>query len=245
MPLFPLLLQAVTDTATAIAASPATQPVVAQPESLSLWQLLKEGGVLMIPLLACSILLVYVFFERFAAIRKAGRTDPYFVPRIREHLMAGNVSAARSMARTTPGPIARVIEKGLSRVHGTPDAMEKAMETAGRREVYEMEKNLGVLSTISRIAPIFGFLGTIAGMIVLFYNIQQQGFSLESIAGGIYTKMVTSAVGLIIGLLAYVAYDFLNAQINKTVNRIEIASADFLEAAAETSSAIHQTPAAA
>jgi biopolymer transport protein ExbB len=189
----------------------------------------------MIPLFACSLLLIYVFFERFAAIRKASRTDPYFVPRIREHLMAGNASAARSMARTTPGPIARVVEKGISRLGHPTDAIEKAMETAGRREVYEMEKNLGVLSTISRIAPIFGFLGTIAGMIVLFYNIQTQGFSLESIAGGIYTKMVTSAVGLIIGLLAYVAYDYLNAQINKTVNRIEIASSDFLEAAAEMS----------
>ncbi len=233
MPLFPLLLQVVADTAAALP-TPAAPVVAVPPQSLSLWQLLKEGGVLMIPLLACSILLVYVFFERFATIRKAGRTDPYFVPRIREHLVAGNVSAARSMARTTPGPIARVVEKGLSRVHGTPDAIEKAMETAGRREVYELEKNLGVLSTISRIAPIFGFLGTIAGMIVLFYNIQQQGFSLESIAGGIYTKMVTSAVGLIIGLLAYVAYDYLNAQINKTVNRIEIASSDFLEAAADT-----------
>jgi biopolymer transport protein ExbB len=142
MPLFPLLLQAATDTAAALA-SPTSPIVAVPPQSLSLWQLLKEGGVLMIPLLACSILLVYVFFERFAAIRKAGRTDPYFVPRVREHLMAGNVSAARSMARTTPGPIARVVEKGLSRVHGNADAMEKAMETAGRREVYEMEKNLG------------------------------------------------------------------------------------------------------
>lgn len=234
MPLFPLLLQAATDTAAALVQTPPLTAPTPAPQSLSLWQLLKEGGVLMIPLLACSILLVYVFFERFATIRKAGRSDPYFVPRVREHLVAGNVSAARSMARTTPGPIARVVEKGLSRVHGTPDAMEKAVETAGRREVYELEKNLGVLSTISRIAPIFGFLGTIAGMIALFYNIQTQGFSLESIAGGIYTKMVTSAVGLIIGLLAYVAYDYLNAQINKTVNRIEIASSDFLEAAAET-----------
>lgn len=232
MPLFPLLLQAVTDT-TAVLATQPLPPTPAPVQSLSLWQLLKEGGLLMIPLLACSLLLLYVFFERFAAIRKAGRTDPYFVPRIREHLVAGNASAARSMARTTPGPIARVVEKGLSRIGHNTDAIEKAMEAAGRREVYEMEKNLGVLSTISRIAPIFGFLGTIAGMIVLFYNIQTQGFSLESIAGGIYTKMVTSAVGLIIGLLAYVAYDFLNAQINKTVNRIEIASADFLEAAAD------------
>lgn len=237
MPLFPLLLQVATDTALA---APAT-PIAPAPQSLSLWQLLKEGGVLMIPLVACSVILVYVFFERWSVIRKASNIDPYFVPRIREHLAAGNVAAARSMARTSPGPIARVVEKGLSRIGHvqTHEAIEKSMEAAGRQEVYQLEKNLGILSTISRIAPIFGFLGTIAGMIVLFYNIQTQGFSLESIAGGIYTKMVTSAVGLIIGLLAYMAYDFLNAQINKTVNRIEIASTDFLDAVQEVSSAQH------
>jgi biopolymer transport protein ExbB len=103
------------------------------------------------------------------------------------------------------------------------------MENAGKLEVYQLEKNLCILSTIAGIAPMFGFLGTIAGMIILFFNIQHQGFSLENIAGGIYTKMVTSAVGLIIGLMAYVAHNYLNAQINKNVNRMETASVEFLD----------------
>ena len=109
------------------------------------------------------------------------------------------------------------------------DTIEKSMENVGRLEMYSMERNLNILSLVAGIAPMFGFLGTIAGMIILFFNIQHDGFSLEHIAGGIYTKMVTSAVGLIIGLLSYVAYNYINAQINKAVNKMEAAAADFLD----------------
>lgn len=209
--------------ATAVSTAPAG-------ESLSLWYLLKEGGVLMIPLALCSLALVYLFFERFMVIRKGGSYDPFFMVRIREYLQEGNLGAARSLAKTTPGPVARMIGKGLSRYGRTPEQVEKAMEATGKQEIYTLEKNLGILNTISRIAPIFGFLGTIAGMIVLFYNIQHVGFSLDAIAGGIYTKMITSAVGLIIGLLAYLAYDFLNTQVSKITNRMEAAGADLQDA---------------
>jgi len=122
-----------------------------------------------------------------------------------------------------------MIDKGLSRIGKPIDHIEKSMENAGKLEVYQLEKNLSMLSTIAGIAPMFGFLGTIAGMIILFFNIQHQGFSIEGIASGIYTKMVTSAVGLIIGLLSYVAYNYLNAQINKNVNRMESAAVEFLD----------------
>jgi biopolymer transport protein ExbB len=127
-----------------------------------------------------------------------------------------------------------VIEKGVSRIGRPIDQVEKAMENTGKLEVYQMERNVSILSTLAGIAPIFGFLGTIAGMIILFFNVQHQGFSLETIAGGIYTKMVTSAVGLIIGLLAYVGYAYLNAMINKNVNRIETASVEFLDIIQQT-----------
>ena len=123
----------------------------------------------------------------------------------------------------------RVIEKGLSRVGKPIEQIEKSMENTGKLEVYKLEKNLSILTTIAGIAPMLGFLGTIAGMIILFFNVQHQGFDINSIAGGIYTKMVTSATGLIIGLLAYVGYTYLNAQINKQVNRIESASVEFLD----------------
>ena len=122
-----------------------------------------------------------------------------------------------------------LIEKGIQRMDKPYEQIEKSMEQVGKLEVYQMEKNTSILSTIAGIAPMFGFLGTIAGMIILFFNIQHDGFSLEHIAGGIYTKMVTSAVGLIIGLLSYVAYNYINAQINKAVNKMEAAAADFLD----------------
>lgn len=221
MSLLTILLQ--TDTLTTAVDTSAKQ------EDISLWYLLIQGGVLMIPLLICSVLMVYVFAERLMAINRASSFDPTFMSRIREHVTEGNLQAAKSLAKNTQGPIARMIDKGLNRIGKPIDHIEKSMENAGKLEVYQLEKNLSMLSTIAGIAPMFGFLGTIAGMIILFFNIQHQGFSIEGIAAGIYTKMVTSAVGLIIGLLSYVAYNYLNAQINKNVNRMESAAVEFLD----------------
>jgi len=219
-----MLFLQIPDTLTQVA------PQVAQePEQLSLWYLLKEGGILMIPLAICSILAVYIFVERFLAIRKAGKAPADFMLRIREKVTEGSITGAQSLCKNYEGALPRTIGKGLSRIGKPMDHIEKSMEAAGKLEVYQMEKNLGILSTIAGIAPMFGFLGTIAGMIILFFNIQHQGFSLEHIAGGIYTKMVTSAVGLIIGLLAYVAYNYLNAQINRNVNKIEAGSVELLD----------------
>lgn len=212
---------------TALQAANAAAP--APEEKISLIYLLREGGVLMIPLLLCSILLVYVFIERILALRKAQQMEVNFMAKIRDLITTGNLQGARSLAKNSDGAVARIIEKGISRIGKPIDHIEKSMESAGKLEVYQMEKNLSVLSTIAGIAPMFGFLGTIAGMIILFFDIQHKGFSLENIAGGIYTKMVTSAVGLIIGLLAYVAYNYLNAQINKNVNRMESSSVEFLD----------------
>lgn len=207
-----------------------TQAVAEQaPEQLSLWYLIKEGGILMIPLAICSILAVYFFFERYFAIKKAGKTSPDFMPRIKEKILEGNIAGAQSICRNVEGALPKMIGKGISRIGKPIDHIEKSMENTGKLEVYRMEKNLGALNTIAGIAPMFGFLGTIAGMIILFFNIQHQGFSIEHIAGGIYTKMVTSAVGLIIGLLAYVAHSYLNAQINKNVNKMEMASTELLD----------------
>ena len=212
----------------------AQQQATASVEKISLFHLLMEGGALMIPLLLCSIVLFYVFIERWLAIRKASLTDSSFMSRIREQIETGNKERAVATCKSVNTPVARVIEKGINRIGKPLDYIEKTMENTGRLEVYQMEKNLSILSTIAGIAPIFGFLGTIAGMIILFFNVQHQGFSLETIAGGIYTKMVTSATGLIIGLLAYMGYAFLNAKINKNVNRMEAASAEFLDIIQDT-----------
>ncbi len=197
--------------------------------TLSLFELLKEGGLLMIPIAICSIIMCVVFIERFLYIKSLSKLDANFSNKIKEQLENNNKPGAISICKSANHPIARMIEKGIQRMDKPYEQIEKSMEQVGKLEVYQMEKNTSILSTIAGIAPMFGFLGTIAGMIILFFNIQHDGFSLEHIAGGIYTKMVTSAVGLIIGLLSYVAYNYINAQINKAVNKMEAAAADFLD----------------
>lgn len=214
----------------------AQQEAASSVEKISLFHLLMEGGALMIPLLLCSVVMVYVFVERFLAIRKASAMDGSFMPRLHDLVQKGDTSAAVAACKSVNTPVARVLEKGISRIGKPIEIIEKSMENAGRLEVYQLEKNLSVLSTIAGIAPILGFLGTIAGMIILFFNVQHQGFSLETIAGGIYTKMVTSATGLIIGLLSYLGYTYLNTQINKNVNRMEAASVEFLDSIQDTNS---------
>jgi biopolymer transport protein ExbB len=197
---------------------------------MKLFDLIKEGGVLMIPLALLLALAIFFFFERLIAINKASKVDDNFMNIIRDHVVNGNVSAARSLAKNTNNPVAKMIDKGLQRIGKKIDEIEKSMENVGKLEVYKMERNLSMLSLVYGIAPMFGFLGTIFGMLQLFYNINQSGeFTPSAIAGGIYTKMVTSAAGLIIGLLAYVGYNFLNAQINKNINRMEASTAEFLD----------------
>lgn len=196
---------------------------------LSLWYLIKEGGPLMIPLAICSIIAGYVFFERLFAIRRANTAPKNFMHQINEYIKSGEISKAQSYAKSYQSAIPKVILKGINRIGKPIDHIEKSMENEGKLELYKMEKNLNILNTVAGVAPMFGFLGTIAGMIILFFNIQQRGFEIQNIAGGIYTKMMTSAVGLIIGLLSYVAYNYLNAVINRHVNKIETASNELLD----------------
>jgi biopolymer transport protein ExbB len=197
---------------------------------MNIFDLLMKGGWMMVPLGLLSLIAVYVFFERFFFIQKVSKSDENFMNIIRDHIINGNVQAARSLAKNTPNPVARVIDKGLQRIGKPIDAIENSMENVGKLEIYKMEQNLGILSVIAGIAPMFGFLGTIIGMIQLFYEISSTGeYTLSTIAGGIYVKMITSASGLIIGVMAFVAYNFLNAQIDKCGNKIERASSDFID----------------
>ncbi len=198
--------------------------------SMNLMDMLVNGGPIMIPLALLLVLAIFFFFERLIAIRKASNIDPNFMNIIRDNVYTGNVASARSLAKNTPNPVAKMIDKGLQRIGKPIDAIEKSMENVGKLEIYKMERNLSILSLVYGIAPMFGFLGTIIGMLQLFYNINSSGeFTPAQIAGGIYTKMITSASGLIIGLLAYVGANFLNAQIDKTIHKMEVASAEFID----------------
>lgn len=198
--------------------------------TVSLWDLILLGGWLMLPLALLFVLTIYVFFERLIAIKKASNIEGNFMNIIRDHIVTGNVSAARSFAKNTNNPVARIIDKGIQRIGKPIDSIEKSMENVGKLELYNMERNLSILSLTAGIAPMFGFLGTIFGMFKLFYSLATTGeFTIQTMANGIYTKMITSATGLIIGLLAYIAHSYLHTQVDKTANKMEAASAEFID----------------
>lgn len=196
----------------------------------SVWSLLSKGGPLMIPLGILFALAVYFFIERLMVIRKAGQIDENFMSIIRDHISNGNVAAARSLTKNTNNPVARMIDKGIQRIGKPIDAIENSMNIVGKLEMYKMEKNLTILQVIARIAPLFGFVGTIVGLVMLlkeFATISNP--SISQIADAMYIKLITSATGLIIGMLAYLGYSYLDTQINRTANRMEAASSEFID----------------
>lgn len=196
----------------------------------SVWSLLSKGGPLMIPLGILFALAVYFFIERLMVVKKAGQLDENFMSIIRDHVVNGNVSAARSLAKNTNNPVARMIDKGLQRIGKPIDAIENSMNNVGKLEMYKMERNLTMLSVIARFAPLFGFVGTIVGLVLLlkqFATISNP--SISQIADAMYVKLITSATGLIIGMLAYLAYSYLDTQINRTANRMEAASSELID----------------
>lgn len=218
--MFDILLQ--TDSLSTAAASTAKVE--------SVWSLLSKGGPLMIPLGILFALAVYFFIERLMVVRKAGKIDENFMSIIRDHVTNGNITAARSLTKNTNNPVARMIDKGLQRIGKPIDAIERSMEIVGKLEMYKMEKNLTMLSVIARIAPLFGFVGTIVGLVILlkeFATISNP--SISQIADAMYIKLITSASGLIIGMLAYLGYSYLDTQINRTANRMEAASSEFID----------------
>ena len=207
----------------------ATTQAVPQKE-MHLIDLLMQAGWIMIPLLLLSIATVYVFVERWMAIKKATEVDDNFMNIIRDNILSGNVTAARNFARNTANPVGRIIDKGLQRIGKPIDSIENSMENVAQLEMYKLERNVNILSVISKIAPIFGFVGTLVGLMQLFFNINATGeYELSTIAGGIYTKLITSISGLVIGLIAYLFHNILSTQVEKAVNKMEASAADFLD----------------
>ncbi len=196
----------------------------------SLFSLLVKGGVLMIPLAIFFAMAVFFFIERLIAIRKASKIEDNFMNIIRDHIISGNISAARSLTKNTMHPVAKMIDKGIQRIGKPIDAIEKSMDNVGKLEIYKMEKNLPVLSVIARIAPLFGFVGTIIGLVMLLREFAAAtNPSITDIADAMYVKMITSATGLIIGIISYLGYSYLDTQIDKTVNKMESAKSDFID----------------
>ncbi len=202
----------------------------ADAESTNIITTLAKGGFIMIPLLILFLLTLFFFFERLIALRRASKIDDNFMNIIKDHLVNGNIQAARSISKNTNNPIARIIDKGIQRIGKKFDHIEKSMESVANLELYNLEKNLNILGMIAYLAPMFGFLGTIIGMFSLFSDLAKSGkLEIDVIANGIYVKMITSAAGLIIGILAYIANRVLANSVERTANKMEIASAEFLD----------------
>jgi biopolymer transport protein ExbB len=225
MNLLTILLQTnVADTAAKIAEG------VKSESSMSLWDLTMKGGWLMIPIVFMAVVAVYIFFERYFAIKKAAQFENNFIDRIRDYIHEGKIDAAMNLCRSTDRPVARMIEKGIKRLGRPIKEIEDAIEIVGKFEVYNLEKNLVTLGVIAGIAPMFGFIGTIAGVIRIFYNISlADNISIGIIAGGLYEKMVCSAAGLLVGIVAFIFYHWLNVMIEKVVHKLEFNSMNFID----------------
>ncbi|MBX9782909.1 MAG: MotA/TolQ/ExbB proton channel family protein [Chitinophagaceae bacterium] len=207
----------------------AVTPAVA-PKQLHLIDLIISAGWIMIPLLIISAATVYVFAERWMAIKKASAADDNFMNIIRDNILSGNITAARNFARNTNNPVGRMIDKGIQRIGKPIESINFSMENVAELELFKLQRNVNVLSIISKIAPIFGFVGTLVGLMQLFFNINATGeYELSTIAGGIYTKLISSITGLVVGLIAYLFHNILEAQVDKMANKLEAASADFLD----------------
>jgi biopolymer transport protein ExbB len=204
-------------------------------KTLSLLELIKNGGLggqLIIGVLFVLILMVtYIYFERLFAIRSAVKVTPNFMPQIRSFVMNGKLDGAQQLCVQENVPVARLISKGLSRIGRPLDDINTAIENAGRLEVYQLEKNISILATISGAAPMLGFLGTVIGMILSIFEISNAGgnIDMQLLADGLYTAMTTTVAGLIVGIVGYICYNHLVVKINKAVYQMEASSLEFLD----------------
>ncbi len=199
--------------------------------SFSLIEMAFKGGWLMIPLFLLSIIAVYLFGERWWAIRKASQVDENFMRNIHDYVHEGKIKAAINMCQSHETPIARLIEKGIQRIGRPLTDIQAAVENTGNVEIARLEKNLAFLATIAGGAPMIGFLGTVIGMIQAFYNMSQAGNNVDItlLSGGIYTAMVTTVAGLIVGILAYFGYNYLVARIDDIVYKMETYTIEFMD----------------
>jgi biopolymer transport protein ExbB len=199
-------------------------------QELSIWELVLSGGwYIMIPLAFCSILAVYIFVERFLAIQRALKGEKEFVYKIKDLISDGKLEAAKTLCSTTENPAARMIEKGISRIGKPIKDIEASIENVGKLEIHRLESRLSVLATISGAAPMIGFLGTVIGMINTFYNMAQNGVEIQNLSGGIMQAMVTTVAGLIVGIIAYIAYNYLVTKVEKVIHQMETAAIGFLD----------------
>jgi biopolymer transport protein ExbB len=220
---------AVTAVATDTAAAHANAIANASP-GLSLVDLILKGGWIMLPIFLLLVVSLYIIVERYLTIRSAGGDPESFMAGIRSLMVKGDLPGAKLFCAQNPSPLARMVEKGLRRIGLPITEIEASVENVGKIEIARLEKNISILGIIAGIAPMLGFVGTIIGVIKIFYAISSSGeFGITQIAGGLYTKMVTSAAGLIVGIIAHIGYHWLSILVERMVFRMENSAIEFMD----------------
>ena len=199
--------------------------------TLSIWELAIKGGWIIAILAVFSIIAVYLFIERFSIINRSSKEDRNFMNNIKDFIHNGRIDSALSLCRNNNSPIARMIEKGLSRIGRPLNDINAAIENVGKLEVSRLEKNTAGLATIAGAAPMLGFLGTVIGMIRAFYDMSMAGNNIDIalLSGGIYQAMITTVAGLIVGIIAYICYNILVARVEKLVYKLEARATEFMD----------------
>lgn len=199
--------------------------------SLKFIDLALKGGWIMIPILALSFIGVYIFIDRYLAIKRAGKIDTGMMDKVRGYITAGKIDAAIALCRSSDNPAARMIEKGISRIGRPLNDVNAAIENVGNLEIQKLEKGLPVLASVSGGAPMLGFLGTVLGMIQAFYDMANAGNNIDVtlLSTGIYQAMVTTVAGLIVGIIAYFAYNILVTNVEKVVYKMEATTSEFMD----------------
>jgi len=211
-----------------------SNPIVEE-KTLSIMQLISSGGlggnIIMGTLGLLSIYAIYILIERFSTIKKASIEDESFLKSIKNFVEQKDIQAAKTLCKNTDNPVSRMIEKGIDRIDKPMTDISAAIENQGKLEVYKMENNLANLATIAGAAPMIGFLGTVIGMIVAFHEMASAGgnIDVEMLSKGIYTAMVTTVGGLVVGIIAYIAYNFLVSKIDKVIFQLEARTTEFLD----------------
>ena len=209
--------------------------VVSEKKTLSIYKLIVDGGLggqiiisILFVLLAVSL---YIYFERFFAIKAASKVDKNFMNQIKDYISNGKLEAASTLCTKTNSPTARLIEKGISRIGKPLEDINKAIENAGKLEVYQLEKNVSVIATIAGAAPMIGFLGTVIGMIVANHEIANAGgqIDIKLLSDGLYTAMTTTVAGLIVGIIAYISYNHIVVRTDKVMYQMEAKTVEFLD----------------
>jgi len=199
--------------------------------SLNFIDLAFKGGWIMVPIIVLSAIAMYIFFERFYAIRKASKVDSNFMNRIRDYIHEAKMDSALALCESNDTPVSKMISKGIKRIGRPLNDVNAAIENIGNLEVSKLEKNLPTLATVAGAAPMIGFLGTVMGMIQAFYDMSTAGNNIDVslLSHGIYTAMVTTVAGLIVGIIAYFAYNILVAKVEKVVFTMEASTTEFMD----------------